>query len=108
MAARATPVMMRVRFVMAFLLLLVGTLYAAVLDVHHAIGVVEGAAVVGHDHYGTAFFASEARKHLHHDAAAGGIEGGGRLVGEDDFGFAGEGAGDGNALLLATAKVGRK
>ncbi len=45
---------------------------------------------------------------LHHRLAVAGVEVAGRLVGEQDARAAGEGAGDGNALLLAAGKLVRQ
>src|SRR5579863_2356615 len=49
----------------------------------------------------------ELTKHLKNDFGILGVEIAGRLVGEENFGFVDDGAGDGNALLLAAGEFGR-
>ena len=46
-------------------------------------------------------------EHLHHFLAMLGVEVAGRLVGEDQLGVADQGAGDGDALLLAARQLAR-
>ena len=73
---------------------------AAVEDVDAAVGVARVARIVG-DHADRRAAAVQLAKQIHHRFAAARIEVSGRLVGEQDQRFAGDGAGDGDALLLA-------
>jgi len=74
--------------------------------VDDTVAIVEDAGVVGDDDHSATVLFGEAAEDIEDGAAGGGIEGGGRFVGEDDGGVAGEGAGDGDALLLAAGEVG--
>jgi hypothetical protein len=60
--------------------------------------------VVGHHEHRGAALVRDLPEQLHHDAAAHAVERGRGLVGEDERGLVGEGAGDGDALLLAAAE----
>ena len=53
------------------------------------------------DHDDGRAFLVELAEHPHHLLAMRGVEVAGRLVGEDQLGLADQGAGDGDALLLA-------
>jgi hypothetical protein len=79
----------------------------AVLDVDDSVGPGLQARVVGHADDGGAVFGGGAAQQLDHHLAVLPVQGRGRFVGEQDLGVLGEGAGDGDALLLA-ARQGRR
>ncbi len=60
--------------------------------------------VVGDDDDGGAAVAGDLAEEFHDLAAALAVEGGGGFVGEEEAGLVGEGAGDGDALLLAAVE----
>lgn len=64
----------------------------------------EGGVVADAEHRGVVI-AADLLDEVHRDGGVLGVEAGGGLVGEDEGGLAGEGAGDGDALLLAQAHV---
>ncbi len=78
---------------------------AAVEDVDGALGVAREARVV-RDHDDGGAGAVERVEQLHHGVAVLGIEVTRGLVGEEDGRGAGEGAGDGDALLLTAGELG--
>ena len=61
--------------------------------------------IVRGDEDGAAFFVGEALEGGGNGFAGGGVETGGGFVGEDDGGVADQGAGDGDALLLAAREL---
>ena len=63
---------------------------------------------MGHDHHRPAVFVGQILHHLHDIAACRRVESRGRLVRQDYARRAGEGACNGNALLLASAQIGGK
>ena len=76
----------------------------AVAQEDHAVGPGGVAGVVGDEHGGGSgvhFGPQEAQDGL----AGAGVEGSGRLVGEDQAAFADQGAGDGDSLLLAAGHL---
>ena len=77
---------------------------AAVLQVDAAIGAAADALVV-RDHQDGAALGVEVGEEIEHDLLVGGVEVAGGLVGEDDLGIVGEGAGNGDALLFAAGKL---
>ncbi len=60
---------------------------------------------MGDEDEGRAFFAVEGEEEVEDDGAGGGVEVSGGLVGEEDRGAEGEGAGQGHALLLAAGEL---
>ena len=77
----------------------------AVLDPEDAVGDVEHLVVVGGGDDGDAALFAELVEELDDLLAGVEVEVAGRLVGEDDGGVVGEGAGDGDALLLSAGKL---
>jgi len=73
-----------------------------VIDMVEALG---HATVVGDADDGAAFLSSYPAEQRHDALASLGVEGGRRLVREDDLGAVGERAGDGDALLLPTGEL---
>ncbi len=73
-------------------------------DTRHLLG--EG-RVVGDDHHGGAALAVDAKEELVNGVARGAVEVARGLVGEHDLGALGEGAGEGDALLLAARELAR-
>jgi hypothetical protein len=72
-----------------------------VLDLDDPVGPGFEARVVGHADDGGAVFGGGAAQQADDHLAVLAVEGGGRFVGEQDLGILGQGAGDGDALLLA-------
>ncbi len=71
------------------------------------VGQVEDALVVRHHDHRVPVLLREDAKELGDGVAVVGVEGGGRLVGKQDGGRAGEGAGNGDALALPAGQVAR-
>lgn len=65
-------------------------------------------AVVGDDDEGGSDAVGKAEEVAHDLGSIAGVEIAGRLVGEDDLGLVGEGARDGNPLLLSPTELGRQ
>ena len=78
---------------------------AAVENVDGALGVARETGVVRHHHDGGAG-AVERMQQFHHGVTVLGIEVAGGLVREQDRRGTGEGAGDGDALLLTAGELG--
>jgi hypothetical protein len=78
----------------------------AVVEGGDAIGVREDAVVVGDDEDGAFGAAGDLLKNFHDEEAVFGVESGGGFVADDEAGVVDEGAGDGDALLLATGELG--
>ena len=74
----------------------------SVLDMDNLIGLVGYTAFVGYHHDGHSLFLVQFLQQVHHFHARFGVEGSGRLIGKDDFGFGDEGTGDGYTLLLSS------
>ena len=74
----------------------------SVLDMDNLIGLVGNTAFVGYHHDGHSLFLVQFFQQVHHLHARFGVEGSGRLIGKDDFGFGDEGTGDGYTLLLSS------
>ena len=66
------------------------------------IGLVGYTAFVGYHHDGHSLLLVQFLQQVHHFHARFGVEGSGRLIGKDDFGFGDEGTGDGYTLLLSS------
>src|SRR5262245_35991286 len=81
---------------------------SSALDAHYVVGIFEDVMVMSHDDDGASAPVRQAAQHFHHRAAGIRIERGDRLVGKQNFGITGQGAGDGDALLLTAAQVSRK
>src|SRR5258706_9527413 len=79
---------------------------AAVEDMDAAVGVPGVARIVGHHADGRAG-AVQFAEEIHHRFAAAGVEVAGRLVREEDERLPGDGAGDGDALVLTAGAVAR-
>src|SRR6478736_3336840 len=77
-----------------------------VLQRDQPVGVGRGDRVVGDHHHRLAELVDRLAQQLHDVGAGLGVEVAGRLVGEDDGRFADQGAGDGDALLLAAGELG--
>src|SRR6476646_5189917 len=77
-----------------------------VLQRDQPVGVGGGDRVVGDHHHRLAELVDRLAQQLHDVGAGLGVEVAGRLVGEDDGRFADQGAGDGDALLLAAGELG--
>ena len=74
----------------------------SVLDMDNLIGLVGNTAFVGYHHDGHSLFLVQFLQQVHHFHARFGVEGSGRFIGKDDFGFGDEGTGDGYTLLLSS------
>ena len=74
----------------------------SVLDMDNLIGLVGYTAFVGYHHDGHSLLLVQFLQQVHHFHARFGVEGSGRLIGKDDFGFGDEGTGDGYTLLLSS------
>jgi glutaredoxin 3 len=72
------------------------------------VGEAEDAAVVGDDDDGAVGVECGGGEEFHDGFAGGVIEGGGGLVADDEAGLVHEGAGEGDALLLAAGELGRE
>ena len=81
--------------------------HLAVAHVHGAVGVGGGFGVVGDEDDGLAQLVVELAEHAQDGFGILGVEIAGGLVGEEDFRFGDDGAGDGDALLLAAGESGR-
>src|SRR6185437_7335798 len=81
--------------------------YAAVFHRQHAVGVVDQARVVADAKYGGAVGAGDAVQDVDHHLAVGRVQRAGRLVGKQQIGLLGQGAGYGHPLLLAARQFGR-
>jgi hypothetical protein len=68
----------------------------------HAIGIGGSGRIVGHHNQGLVVAIDNGAEEFEDRPAGPGIEGAGRFIGEDDLRAGNEGAGDGDALLLAT------
>jgi hypothetical protein len=79
----------------------------AVLEREDPVHVAGQFHVVGRDQGGGALVADHVVQGLEHSLGGGGIEVAGRLVGQQQAGLVGQGAGDGDALLLAARHLGR-
>src|SRR5262245_4236073 len=77
----------------------------AVLDANDPVGERKDTGVVGDDQHTAAAVARDLRQHRHDGVAVSAVERGGRLVGEDRRSIADDGAGNGDALLLAAAEL---
>jgi hypothetical protein len=77
----------------------------AVEEMDGAVGMAGKARIVG-DHTDGGALSMEIAQQFHDGFAIAGIEISGGLVGEEDGGFSGESAGDGDALLLASGELG--
>ncbi len=77
----------------------------AVAEDDAAVGVVGEDGVVGDEDEGGAFDAVELEQEVEDVGAVGGVEVAGGLVGEDDGRAEDEGAGEGDALLLAAGEL---
>ena len=75
-----------------------------VFDIHNAIEDVERAVVVGDDEDAGVALVGDFGEKLHDLATALAVESGGGFVGEDEAGIVREGAGHGDALLLAAGE----
>jgi hypothetical protein len=60
--------------------------HAPVLDANDAVGVLQRAVIVCHYDHGAAVVRSQAAQHVHDHAAAGFVQRGGGLVGQNDLG----------------------
>ncbi len=78
----------------------------AARDVHDAVRDGDEPQVVGDQHERLARLAADALEQLEHGAARLRVERAGGLVGQDEARVLGDGAGDGDALLLATRELG--
>jgi hypothetical protein len=63
---------------------------------------------VGHGYYRRLALACDALQQLHHLGATPGVEGCGRLIGEDERRRVGKRTADGYPLLLAAGEIGRQ
>ena len=79
--------------------------HPAVAQLDRAVGVGGQRGVVGHQHQGRPARAVQAREQLDDLRAGGGVEVAGGLVGEQEGGPRGEGAGERDALLLAAREL---
>ena len=73
----------------------------------HPVGNAGNRAVVGDDHQRGAALAVDPHQRFEHADAGRAVERAGRLVAEQHFGLLGDGAGDGDPLLLPARKLGR-
>jgi len=80
---------------------------ASVDEADMALGVGGDIFIMGDKHDGDAALFIELAEQFHQITASRRIEIAGRLVGEDDGGIGDQGAGDGDALLLAAGQFGR-
>ena len=62
--------------------------------------------LVGDDHHGDAQLLVQLLQQIQNRQGRGGVQGGGGLVAEQDLRVVGQGAGDGDALLLAAGELG--
>ena len=85
----------------------VDALDAAVFHFGHAVGVAEDAGVVGDNDDAAVGGFGDVVEEFHDFGAVFLVEGGGGFIADDEAGFVDEGAGDGDALLLATGEFGR-
>src|SRR6185369_17277185 len=79
----------------------------AILHFGDAVGEGENAAVVGDDQHAAVGAAGLGFQQFEYLAAGGGVERGGRFITNDEARLVDEGAGDGDALLLAAAELPR-
>jgi hypothetical protein len=79
---------------------------SAILHVVHVIEPFDHAHVVGDDDDGGLVLSSNLLEQGHDSHAPLGIEGGGRIVGENQLGLVGERSGDGDPLLLSAGQHG--
>src|SRR5690242_9350266 len=79
----------------------------AVAHMHHAIEVRGGFRIMGDHDDGLAEFFIQLTEHLQHNFGILGIQVSGWLISEDNFRLVDDGAGDGNALLLASGEFRR-
>ena len=77
----------------------------AVAHVEDAVGDLGGLGVVGDHQDGLVQLAAGLAEHVQDGVGVFGVEVAGGLVGEDDGGAVDEGAGDGDALLLAAGEL---
>ena len=77
----------------------------AVVEGGDAIGVREDAVVVGDDEDGAFGAAGDLFEDFHDEEAVFGVESGGGFVADDEAWVVDEGAGDGDALLLAAGEL---
>src|SRR4029079_10830397 len=88
------------------LVLSVDAFDVAVFHFGDAVAVVEDAVVVGHHDDGAVGLHRHLSHELHHCLAGLCVEGAGGLVADDELGIGDQGAGEGDALLLAAGELG--
>ena len=80
---------------------------AALQDGHVGADLLHHRHLVGNDHGGDAHAPVDVLDQPEDAAGGGGVQGGGGLVAQQHLGIGGQGAGDGDALLLAAGELGR-
>ena len=76
----------------------------AIFDVQNAIEDIERAVIMGDDDHPRVVFVGDAGEEFHDLAAPFAVERGSGLVGKDQAGFVGKGAGDGDTLLFSAGE----